>query len=110
MRWRSPADDERGTATAELAVAVPSVVALLVLCLAGVHAVGLQVRLQDAAASAARAAARGDDLGVAARLMPGASVAHRTDGDLECVELTAPAAGIELLTLRAASCALGWGR
>lgn len=58
-------------------------VAVLVLCAAGVTAVTLQVRCVDAAREAARLAARGDGAGaaVAGRLAPaGAAVELRRDG------------------------------
>ena len=66
---------ERGSATAELALALPVLVAVLALAVWAVVAVGAQVRCGDAAAAAARAAARGDDAGaveqLARRLAPG---------------------------------------
>lgn len=101
-RWTDP-----GSITAEFAVALPAVIAVLALCLSGVQVAGQQLRLQDAAAAAARAVARGDGTGVAQRLSPGSTASQFTDGDLICVGLTAPAAwGI---TLTARSCALGGG-
>ena len=48
--------------TAELAVAIPSVVLVLALCLVAVNAAAEQIRCVDAARIASRAAARGDDL------------------------------------------------
>jgi hypothetical protein len=51
---------ERGSVTAELVVALPAVIVVLAACLGGVR-VGMQAMLaQDAAAVAARSAARGD--------------------------------------------------
>lgn len=47
--------------TAELAVAIPSVVLVLALCLVAVNAAVDQIRCIDAARIASRAAARGDD-------------------------------------------------
>jgi len=47
--------------TAELAVAIPSVVLVLGFCLVAVNAAVDQIRCVDAARVAARAAARGDD-------------------------------------------------
>jgi hypothetical protein len=47
--------------TAELAVAIPSVVLVLALGLGAVHAAVDQIRCVDAARVASRAAARGDD-------------------------------------------------
>ncbi|MDN5768143.1 MAG: hypothetical protein L0H96_20790 [Humibacillus sp.] len=51
---------DAGMVTAELAVAIPSVVLVLAVCLAGLGAVVDQVRCVDAARLGARAAARGD--------------------------------------------------
>ena len=67
----------------EAALALASMVAVLVLCLAGITAVTLQVRCVDAAREAARLAARGDraDAVVAGHLAPaGAAVELRLDG------------------------------
>jgi len=47
--------------TAELAVAIPSVVLVLAFCLVAVNAAVDQIRCIDAARVASRAAARGDD-------------------------------------------------
>lgn len=47
--------------TAELAVAIPSVVLVLALCLVAAKAAVDQIRCVDAARVASRAAARGDD-------------------------------------------------
>ncbi|WP_317183088.1 TadE family type IV pilus minor pilin, partial [Intrasporangium sp.] len=51
---------EAGMVTAELAVAIPVVVLVLLGCLAGLSAAVDQVRCVDAARLASRAAARGD--------------------------------------------------
>ena len=67
----------------EAALAIASLVAVLLLCLAGITAVGLQVRCVDAAREAARLAARGDSAGAAAagKLAPaGAAVELRREG------------------------------
>jgi hypothetical protein len=94
--------------SAEFAVVLPGVVLVLACCLSAMQVAGQQLRLQDAAALAARASARGDDTSVAARLVPGSTVSRWTDGDLDCVSLTAPALlGLELT---ASSCAAGGGR
>ena len=115
MRSRSRASTrERGSVTAEFAIALPAVVLVLACCLSGLQVAGQQLRLQDAAASAARAAARGGDPGAAARLAPGASVATWSDGDLVCARLetrsTALLGTLMAPTLSATSCALGGGR
>lgn len=95
-------------------MALPAVVLVLACCLSGVQVAGQQLRLQDAAASAARAAARGGDPAAAARLAPGAAASRFSDGDLVCVRLTAPSAALVgtlmQLTLTASSCALGGGK
>lgn len=64
-------------------MAIASVVAVLVLCVAGVTAIALQVRCVDAAREAARLAARGDRAAAAAAgqvAPPGAAVELRRDG------------------------------
>lgn len=104
--------DERGSITAEFAVALPAVVVVLAACLGGLQVAGHQLRLQDAAAVSARTLARGGSLGSAQarvdRLVPGATVSRRTNGDLECATLAlAVPPG---LTLRASGCALGGGQ
>lgn len=68
----------------EAALAIAGMVVVLVLCAAGVSAVGLQVRCVDAAREAARLAARGDKSAAAAAgqlAAPGAAVELRRDGD-----------------------------
>ncbi len=105
----------RGSTTAEFATALPAVVLILACCLGGVQVVGLQVRLTDAAASAARALARGDSVTRAAGLVQvavaGASLSPERRSEFVCARVTAAAlpgifAGI---TLRARSCALAGG-
>lgn len=88
---------ERGSVTAEFAIALPAVLAVLVLLLGGVQVGGLQVRAQDAAADAARGLARGDSAGaVAGRLstqLPGATSSSWRSGDLVCVRVTVSPGG-----------------
>lgn len=79
--------------TAELAVALPAVVLLLAFCIGAVGVAGQQVRLQYAAAQAARDAGR------------------QQSDDVVCVTLTEPAGPpLAALTLSARSCAPGGGR
>lgn len=108
MRWRSRADD--GSVTAEFAVALPAVVLVLATCLAAGQVVGLQVRVQDAAAAAARHLARGDPAAahaLAARLVPGASVSDSGRSGLVCATVTAHSPGLlSALAVSASSCAL----
>lgn len=110
------AGNESGTAAAEFAVTLPAVLLVLALCIGGVQASALHVRLQDAAADAARATARGDDPSVvAARVQaaaPGATIDTRREEGLVCTRLSVSArlAGLELgLRLSARGCALDDG-
>jgi hypothetical protein len=84
--------------TLELAVAIPAIVLVLLVCLAGVRAGIDQVRCVDAARLASRAAARGDPIAEARRLAlraapPGATVmVSASDGQAQVV-VTARAGG-----------------
>lgn len=108
---------ERGSASAEFALAFPALLGVVALLLGGVQVAALQLRAQDAAADAARGLGRGDAAAVVVgrvqRHVPGAVVTSWLDGDLRCVRVevasTGPAA---VLGLRAAarSCALTGGR
>jgi len=116
MRSPSAADDTGGAA-AEFAVALPAVALVLAVCLGGVGAGAQQLRLQDAAADAARGLGRGegaaDVTARASRAAPGVSLERVREGELVCVRLTAPARGplaLAGLDLRAESCALDGGR
>lgn len=67
----------------EAALAIATLVAVLVLCAAGLTAVAVQVRCVDAAREAARLAARGDSAAATAAgglAPPGAAVELRRDG------------------------------
>jgi Flp pilus assembly protein TadG len=57
---RCPIERDAGTVTAELAVAVPAVLLVLAACLGGLRIGAERIRVTDAAAEAARVAARGD--------------------------------------------------
>ena len=97
------AGSDRGSVTAEVAVTLPAVVLVLACCLGALGAASQQIRLQDAAAAAARSAGRDGPV------PSGAAVDDR--GDLVCVTL-ARAAGppFQSITLTATSCAPGAGR
>ncbi len=60
---------DEGTATVEAAIALTSVVAVVVTCVGAILAVSMHVRYVDAAREAARLAARGDE--VSELLIPG---------------------------------------
>lgn len=107
MVWR----DDRGSVTAEFAVVVPAVVLIVALTAGTLSASGRQVRLEQAAAQAARLVARGEEAerasAVVAAIAGTAATRVRADGDLVCVDVTAAAAGpLPLPPLRATSCAL----
>ncbi|MCR2812764.1 MULTISPECIES: TadE family type IV pilus minor pilin [Microbacterium] len=109
-RW-----DDRGSASAELAVALPAVVVVCALLLGALTAASRQVRLEQGAAQGARLAARGEgDARVqdaVSRAVTGAAVAIGSDGDLVCVTATAPAGlPLPLGELRATACAVGEAR
>jgi len=104
--------DDCGSVVAEFAVALPAVVLVLALA-AGALGSGIrQIRLQDAAADAARLVARGETSGRAqgmlADAVSGADAEISARGDLVCVDASAPA-GLGILTVHAVSCALAGG-
>jgi len=104
---------DRGSAAAEFAVAVPAVMLVLTLGIGGLAAASAQVRLQDAAADAARLASRGEDparaLAALSSAVSGASGTIGEEGDLVCVTASAPAP-LPGIRLSARSCALSDGR
>lgn len=99
--------------TAEFATAMPAVVLVLVFCLAGGQLATTQLRLQDAASSAARSASRGESADAVVwrtkQVMPGASVARHDRDGFVCVTVTLPTAlpgPASVVTLSASACAL----
>ena len=108
--------DDRGSAAAELAVALPAVVLALLLGAGALGAASRQVALQDAAADAARLLGRGEGEGAAHRVVSvavsGAEMSSRASNDLVCVSAHSVVAigGIIRLPLEASSCALVGGR
>jgi len=116
-RLVSRSADAQGSVTAEFAVALPAIVAVLVCCVGAVQVASQQIRLADAAADAARSVARGDPAAVTAgrvRAVAGeASVSTTTQGEFVCVSVAAdaafPAAAALGLVVRSSSCALAGG-
>lgn len=103
---------DRGSVTAEFAVVLPAIVLVVSLGVGALAAGARQVRLQDAAADAARLVARGDDPGRAHAIVGSAGgtadIQHR--GDLMCVVATASAPlALPFPDLTATSCALAGG-
>ncbi|MGC4112832.1 MAG: TadE family type IV pilus minor pilin [Nocardioides sp.] len=97
----SGARDERGAATAELALGIPLLLSLTI-GLVWLLGIGIaQVRMVDAAREAARAAARGDPsaaaVGRALHVAPGAQVSvSEADGELRAAvsDTVAPPGGL----------------
>lgn len=87
---RGPGKD-RGAVTAEFAVALPAVLLLLALLLAGSAAGITQLRLEEAARAGARALARGDDAGAVegiVRQLAGASASSSVAAEGEWLSVT----------------------
>ena len=116
-KWCRASDrtGERGSVAAELALALPAVVLVLLLGAGALGAASRQVALQDASADAARLLGRGEGGEEAARVVhlavPGAGVSSSHQGDLVCVTASVDAAigTFVRLPLRASSCALDGG-
>ncbi|MGF3053266.1 TadE family type IV pilus minor pilin [Microbacterium sp. YY-03] len=117
MRWwprvRALAVTERGSATAEFAIALPAIMVAILVMSALISAQGKQILLQDAAADAARLIARDDDIARAestiATAVPGAAMNIAFDGSAVCVTASAAATVVVPLTLSARACALAGG-
>ena len=119
MPSASPAEPrhrrDRGSVTAEFATVVPAVLLVLACCLGGLQLATTQLRLQDAAAAAARSIARGESVAAAsaraAQLVRGASLARSDRGGMTCVRLRSPGAAgpFAAVTVTAASCVLAAG-
>lgn len=109
---RRPRGGDRGAVVAEFAVALPAVAVILMLCAGALSAATRQVRLQDAAADAARLVSRGESdawaLAVVADAVPGGAGSIHTRDGLVCVTAGAPS-GLPLVTIHAESCALAGG-
>lgn len=108
---RSAAPSDRGSVTAEIAVALPALVLVTSAALWGVTIAAAQLACIDAVRSGARAAARGEPLSavravVSGAVPAGATVAVHRDGDLTRVEVSSPVqapgfTGLPSVTLRA---------
>jgi len=107
--------NDRGTVTAEVAVTLPVVVLVLAACLGGLAAATTQLRVQDAAADAARLLGRGESSDVAlqhvTRTVAGATLSISRPTQLVCATVRADQRLLLVpLALTASSCALdgGW--
>ncbi|MEV3923399.1 TadE family type IV pilus minor pilin [Actinomadura coerulea] len=88
---------DRGMATAEIAVALPSLVLITAMALWGVRAASIQLACTDAARSGARAAARGESLTAVRELVESgvpkeATVQLHRDEATVRVDISAPVA------------------
>jgi len=112
IRPRGP--DDRGSVAAEFAIVLPAVVVVIAIAAMTLGACARQVRLQDAAADAARLVARGEPAaraqGVVASVAPGAAASISYRDDLVCVVVSAPTGlPLPLPPMSAGSCALAGG-
>jgi hypothetical protein len=107
VRWLRRADRERGTVTAEVAVAVPAVLLVLAACLGGLRIGTERLRVVDAAAQSARLASLGESPGPPAAAVGAVVVEQRRDGETVCVALQrdVPLLGLPV-PVAATSCAL----
>lgn len=108
--WHLPTESDRGSVTAEFAIAVPVVLACVALCVAAVLGAAEHAALSGTAASAARLVARGDDPGLAG-LPPGTAMTVEPEGSTTCVRLTASDGALAGIGIRlsARACALDEG-
>lgn len=115
-RRRGRVGGDRGSVAAELALALPAVVLVLLLGAGALGAASRQVALQDAAADAARLLGRDEGAGAAQRVVsiavPGATMSSSASDDLVCVTAgtTVTIGTLFALPLTASSCALDGGR
>lgn len=101
---------DRGAVTAEFAVVLPAVLAVLALAVGAIMLATHRVALASAAAEVARLEARGDDAAAQQRLAtlgPKTEAVRERSGSLLCVTLRArPAAGLlAVVELSARGCA-----
>jgi hypothetical protein len=110
---------DAGAVTVEAAIAIASIVVVVVLCIGAITAATLHVRCVDSAREAARLAARGDResaMSAAARVAPeGADVVLREEGDLVVATVRARSPLLPLVHISAEAVAVreptaaGWG-
>lgn len=97
----SPLRDDRGSATAETAIVLPVVVAMVLVILIVGTGIGSQVRLESAARGAARELARGEDESVAV------ATAQRIAGDGVEVSINSDGPWVQVQTSRTLQAASG---
>lgn len=93
---------DAGAVTVEAAIAIASIVTVIVLCIAAISSVSMNIRCIDAAREAARLASRGDAeraVATASRIGPdGARITLHEDGDyvVATVEVASLLPGLDL--------------
>jgi Flp pilus assembly protein TadG len=109
---------DSGSITMEFVTVLPAVLVIVAALLGGFQLIVQQMRVADAASSAARLLGRGDDAGagetVAALLGTEAELASRVDGRFVCATVTMPAGtgpfALAALPVASTTCALGGGQ
>lgn len=102
--------DDRGSVSAEFAIALPVIAAVLALCVSAVALTAQQLRLTAASADVARSEARGESLTneILSTIGYPVVVQRSRSGKMHCVVVSAaPAAGVlSVITLSGRSCAV----
>lgn len=98
---------DEGSVTAEIAIIIPVVIAVLVTAVASIDVAGRAVAVQDAASVLARASARGDTVSLSSALGQRVESARFDVDGLVCVRVTSSVTiGVVALPVEAESCAL----
>ena len=97
----SPLRDDRGSATAETAIVLPAVVAMVLVILIVGAGIGTQISLESAARGAARELARGEDESVAV------ATAQRIAGDGVEMSISSDGPWVRVQTSRTLQAASG---
>lgn len=105
---------DSGSVSAEFATVIPAVILVLAACLAGLQLSSQQLQLQQVATMEARSVARGEPVGEAAVLVPGATLRVEHRGELVCVIASVASSKtsglIAAFPVSAWSCAFDGGR
>ena len=107
-----------GSVTLEFVTVLPAVLVIVAALLGGFQLIVQQMRVADAASSAARLLGRGDDAGAAdtvSQLLGGqAELSSRVDGRFVCATVTTSAGSgpsvIAAIPVASTTCALGGGQ
>ena len=110
---RALAQTQRGSVTAEFAIAIPATMLALSICMFGLGSIVRQIQIQDLATSVARSTARGDVVATPISLSQ-AAIRISESGELVCAEVSMPVnfavTSFQVFEVRASSCALNNGR